>query len=396
MKIRQASIPILFVLLAGAGYAAYRLSRPSGGDANEVRVSGNIELREIEIGFQLGGKLSYLAVEEGDPVRRGDVIARLDTDELEEQHARASAALSSAESRLRQLEAAIALRSEQVAGETMLAQAEVDRAVATLTGLEAGARPQERQVAAAAVASAEGEFGRAERDWERARSLYQDEDISTAQFDEARSRYEVASALLAEARERRALVEEGPRQEDIASAAAEVDRARANLRLAEAGRLELARMREEIDGRQADVRLSEADLAIAQTRLADAEVVSPIEGVVLVRAAEVGEIVQPGSPVVTLGDLAHPWLRAYVNETDLGRLALGAEVPVRTDSFAGKVYSGRLSFIASQAEFTPNQIQTDEERVRLVYRIRIDIENPDGELKSNMPADARVPLRPAG
>lgn len=395
MRIRKASIPILLVLLVVGGYAAYRLSRPPGGDANEVRVSGNIELREVEIGFQLGGRLSGLWVEEGDPVHRGDVIARLDTDELEEQHARASAALASARSRLRQLGAAVALRSEQVAGETMRAQAEVDRAVATLTGLEAGARPQELQVAAAAVASAEGEFGRAERDWQRAQTLYEDEDISTAQFDEARSRYEVTSARLAEARERRALVEEGPRREDIASAAAEVNRARANLRLAEAGRLEVARMQEEIEGRRADVRLSEADLAIAQTRLDDAEIVSPIEGVVLVKAAEVGEIVSQGSPVVTLGDLAHPWLRAYVNETDLGRLELGAEVPVQTDSFAGKVYSGRLSFIASEAEFTPNQIQTDEERVRLVYRIRIDIENPDGELKSNMPADARVPLRPA-
>jgi membrane fusion protein YbhG len=396
VRIRKGSVPLLLGVLALGAYAAYRLSRPREGNASEVRVSGNIELREVGIGFQSGGKLSELAFEEGDPVHLGDVIARLDTDELEQQHARASAALASAQSRLRQLEAAIELRSEQVVGETMRAQAEVDRAVSALNELEAGARPQELEVAAAAVASAEGEFGRAERDWARAETLYQDEDISTAQFDEARSRYEVASARLAEARERQALVREGPREEDIASAAAEVDRARANLRLAQAGRFEVARMREEIDGRQADVRLSEADLAIAQTRLEDAEVVSPIEGVVLVKAAEVGEIVPPGMPVVTLGDLAHPWLRAYVNETDLGRLQLGAEVPVETDSFPGKAYTGRLSFIASEAEFTPNQIQTNEERVRLVYRIRIEIENPDGELKSNMPADARVPLRPAG
>lgn len=389
-------IPVLLVLLGAGAYGAYRLSRPPEQGTDEVRVSGNIELRDIDIAFQFGGRLSDLAVEEGDPVHRGDVIARLDTDELEEQHARAAAALAAARSGLRQLEAAIALRREQVSGEIMRAEAEVDRAVATLAELEAGARPQELEVAAAAVASASGEFARAESDWERAQTLYADEDISTAQFDEARSRYEVAAARLAEARERRNLVEEGPRQEDIDSASAEVNRARANLRLAEAGRLEVTRMQEEIEGRRAEVRLSEADLAIAGTRLSDAEVVSPIDGVVLVKAAEAGEIMSPGSPVVTLGDLAHPWLRAYVNETDLGRLELGAAVPVRTDSFPGKVYEGRLSFIASEAEFTPNQIQTEEERVRLVYRIRIDIDNPDGELKSNMPADARVPLRPAG
>jgi HlyD family secretion protein len=395
MMRRKAWIPIVLVVVASGGYAAYRLSSPSTEDVSEVRVSGNIELREVDIAFPAGGQLVYLAVEEGDPVRRGDVIARLDTEELEEQRARASAALASARSRLRQLEAAIALRNEQVAGEIQRASAELDRATATLEELESGARPQEIEVARAAAASAAGEFERAQRDWERSQTLYEDEDISTAQFDEARSRFEVATARLDEARERQALVEEGPRREDIAAAGAEVDRARANLRLAEAGRLEVARMREEIGGREAEIRLSEAELAIAEARLADGEAVSPIDGIVLVKAAEVGEIVPAAAPVVTVGDIAHPWLRAYINETELGRVEIGAEVPIETDSFPGRVYMGRLSFIASEAEFTPNQIQTDEERVRLVYRIRIDVENPDGELKSNMPADGRVPLIPA-
>ena len=113
----------------------------------------------------------------------------------------------------------------------------------------------------------------------------------------------------------------------------------------------------------------------------------------LVKAANVGEILAPGTTVLTIGDIDHPWLRGYINETDLGRVKLGTKARVTTDSYPGKVYSGRVSFIASEAEFTPKQIQTSEERVKLVYRIKIDVDNPQHELKSNMPADAEMVLQ---
>jgi HlyD family secretion protein len=124
--------------------------------------------------------------------------------------------------------------------------------------------------------------------------------------------------------------------------------------------------------------------------LADTIAVSPINGVVLVKAADVGEVLAPGTSVVTVGDIEHPWLRAYIREQDLGRVKLGDKVRVTTDSFREKFYDGRISFISSEAEFTPKQIQTSEERVKLVYRIKIDIDNAHHELKSNMPADAEV------
>ena len=113
---------------------------------------------------------------------------------------------------------------------------------------------------------------------------------------------------------------------------------------------------------------------------------------VLVKAAEAGEVVAAGTTVLTVGDLDHPWLRGYINEQDLGRVKLGATVKVTTDSFRDNAYWGRVSFISSEAEFTPKQIQTPEERVKLVYRIKIDIANPEHELKSNMPADAEILL----
>jgi HlyD family secretion protein len=131
---------------------------------------------------------------------------------------------------------------------------------------------------------------------------------------------------------------------------------------------------------------------LIDSQLADTIASSPVDGVVLVKAADVGEVLAPGTTVVTVGDIDHPWLRGYVNETDLGRIKLGAKAKVTTDSYPGKVYQGRVTFISSEAEFTPKQIQTEQERVKLVYRIKIEMDNPRRELKSNMPADAEIVL----
>lgn len=133
-------------------------------------------------------------------------------------------------------------------------------------------------------------------------------------------------------------------------------------------------------------------LTLAETRLGYATVRSPLTGVVLAKHTEPGEYVAPGTPVVTVGDLVHVWLRAYINETDLGRVTVGQQARVSTDTYPGKVYEGRVSFIASQAEFTPRNVQTKAERVKLVYRIKVDIANPKMELKPGMPADAEVLL----
>ena len=117
---------------------------------------------------------------------------------------------------------------------------------------------------------------------------------------------------------------------------------------------------------------------------------APKAGVVLVRNTELGEVVSPGTLVLTLGDLDNVWLRAYIGETDLGRIRWGQEATLKTDTFPGKAYKGRISFIASKAEFTPKSVQTQKERVTLVYRIKIDVENPNHELKPGMPADAVI------
>lgn len=147
---------------------------------------------------------------------------------------------------------------------------------------------------------------------------------------------------------------------------------------------------------QANIHDSQEALELARIVRGYTTLVSPFDGVVLVRQAELGEVAMPGTPILTLADLDHVWLRAYINETDISKVRLGQAVIVTTDSYPGKRYRGRISFISSQSEFTPKSVETHAERVTLVYRVKIDIDNPSHELVPGMPADARVQLLPAG
>jgi HlyD family secretion protein len=180
-------------------------------------------------------------------------------------------------------------------------------------------------------------------------------------LDNAEAGFKIAKASFQRATENYLLVKEGPRKEDIEDGRAQVDQARASVKLNE-------------------------------TQLSYTTLYSPISGVVLVKSGEIGEVVNPGTSIVTLADIENVWLKAYIPETDLSKVKWGQEVIVTTDLRPKKEYKGKISFISSQAEFTPKQIQTEKERVTLVYRIKVDISNPDHELKPGMPADGKILL----
>jgi len=386
---------LLIVVVAGAVViaAVYWSRSARNGQRGFIQVSGNIELTEVNVSFKVPGRLIERLVDEGQRVRKGMVVARLDREQLLRQRDRVRAVVGAADSRLAQLHTAIDYQTENVASLIEQRRAELRQAEAILEQLLAGSRKQDIEQARAATSAADTVFEKARRDWERAQVLYQKEDISTADYDRFRSAWEGSAAALRQARERLGLVVEGPRKEDLEAARAVVARARAGLRAAEAARLDLKRMQQETATRRTEIDQAHAELAIVETQLNDTVAASPIDGVVLVKAAEVGEVLAAGTTVLTVGDLDRPWLRAYLGEPDLGRVKLGDQVKVTTDSFPGKVYQGRVAFIASEAEFTPKQIQTREERVKLVYRIKIELENPNQELKSNMPADAEILIR---
>jgi HlyD family secretion protein len=149
---------------------------------------------------------------------------------------------------------------------------------------------------------------------------------------------------------------------------------------------------ENIAAAAAAVKNAQETLRLAKITLGYTVLSAPFSGVIVVRQTELGEVMQPGTPVVTLADLDHVWLRGYVSETDLGKIRWGQGATVTTDTYPGKKYPGRISFISSSAEFTPKSVETHQERVTLVYRIKIDVDNPNHELKPGMPADALIKL----
>lgn len=292
-----------------------------------LTLSGNVEVVDAQLSFKIPGRVIERPVSEGERVTAGQLIARLDDTEQKEQ---------------------LTLRRAELAGvEAMLKE------------LEAGSRPQEIAAMEATVRSAEADRDRAKLDFTRSEELRAKDVISTRDFESSQAQLKVAEARVNEAQERLKLIKEGPRTEQITQARARVEQSRASV-------------------------------AVAETQIENTRLLSPLNGMVLSHNIEVGEYVSPGTAVITVADLAHPWVRAYVAQTDLGHLRHGQNVAVKTDSYPNKTYEGKIGFIASDAEFTPKTVQTTKERVKLVFRIKVDVDNPNDELKPGMPADVVV------
>ncbi|NLY02229.1 MAG: HlyD family efflux transporter periplasmic adaptor subunit [Rhodopirellula sp.] len=374
---------VVAVLVLGISTAlVYRfVIARNGHDGDEIFVSGNIEATDADVSFKIAGRVEKRLVDEGQMIGENEVVAVLDDADLRAEVELRRAELAAAKAALAELEAGS--RPEEIAA----TKAAMERTAASLAELEHGSRPQEIAAAEAAMEAAQAELAKDEADLARITRLRNQNVVSAEEYDRARAAYQVASQRAREAAEQFDLVTEGPRQENIDNARAALAETRARHDLAVAGPRQ-----ETIDQARARVEQAGAALKLAETRLSYATVVSPLTGMVLSKNIEPGEYVAPGTPVVTIGDLVHVWLRAYIMETDLGRVKLGQRVRVTADTWPGKVYEGRVSFVADEAEFTPKSVQTEKQRVRLVYRIKIDIDNPDMELKPGMPADAEILL----
>ena len=324
-------IPIVILLAAAVAAGVYYYPRltQKAAPVNQLTLSGNIEAHESLVGFKVPGRIVELPVEEGQQVAQGALLARLDDADLKQ--------------RIRIDEAAVGVRESDLA--------------LTL----AGTRHQEVKAAQQTMLDAEADRSQKKLDNERAQKLFAKDEVSAQERDLAATALKRAEAIFKAAQQRYNEAVEGSRKEDI-------NIARANLN--EAG----------------------ASLGLSQVNLSYSILRAPSAGVVTVRQAELGEVVAPGSPVVTIADLDHIWLRAYIAETDLGSIHWGQDAVITTDTYPGKQYHGRIAFIASTAEFTPKSVQTFKERVTLVYRIKIDIDNSNHELKPGMPADARIDL----
>ena len=326
MNKRIVGIAILAAVIIGI--AVWISTRGSQG--NSIVLHGNVDLRQVELPFNDSERIAEVLVEEGSTVRAGQVLARLDTGRLLP--------------RLKQAEAKVAAQSEM------------------LRKLRNGARPEEIAQARAAVAAAEAEAANARSQIERLQSISAASEgraISAQDLEAATAQARTSEARLQNSKESLRLILAGAREEDIQTASAQLDAA-------------------------------EADLALLQRQLKDAELVSPTDGVVRNRLMEPGELATPQRPVFSIAVMNPKWVRAYVSETDLGRVNVGMPARVSIDSAPDHLIEGTIGFLSSTAEFTPKTVQTDELRTSLVYEVRILVRDEQNRLRLGMPATVTI------
>jgi HlyD family secretion protein len=312
--------------IAAAGALAGARGRAPAGP-RQIELSGIIEATEVDLRSELAGTIARVAAEEGERIAKGAVVCALDDAKIRAEALAADAAASEAEARL--------------------------------AVLEAGSRFEERERARARVEGEEARLKDAERDLRQARELDARGIAPKDAVERATNAVAAARAALEIARLERALVLAGPRREEIDAARAALAAARAR-----------------------------ADLA--HLRVKDATIAAPLDAVVLRRYVEPGESAPAGALLATLADLRLVHVKVYVTERDLGALRLGAPADVSVDAWPGRTFRGRVSRLASEAEFTPRYLQTKEDRVKLVFEAKVDVPNEDGLLKPGMPADVRL------
>lgn len=340
MKIAKPIAIVAVLGVVGAGVLMWSpvgtrvLSLVNGNASVEAPLVlyGNVDIREVEMAFRQPGRLTAMAFDEGDAVRAGDVLAEID--------------------------------AQPVRDAVAIAEAEVRRVRAELDKLYSGSRPQEIGQAEAAVQQAEASARNAEREYQRKSVLLASRTVSQSTVDTARAMRDEAVAALAVRQQALALAQAGARAEDIAAG-------------------------------EASLAVAQARLAQARTALADTRLMAPADAVVLSRVREPGSMVSTSAPVYTLSLRQPVYIRAYVAEPDLGRVAPGTTVRVLTDA-SDTAYEGQVGFVSPRAEFTPKSVETTELRTDLVYRLRIVVKKADDRLRQGMPVTVRVDPAPTG
>ena len=326
---RKYSIVIgISIIAIAAGYLYYK--EHDHTPKNEIHLQGNVDIRDVDLGFRVKGRLETMLHDEGDWVKTGEKLATLDKKPFE-----------------------IEVDNQN---------AQVAQALANLQKLKKGNRPQEIQQAIALVREKEAAFTNAKRSLERQADLVKRNLASKQTYDDALTQNKETEAQLNTAKEALALANEGFRVEDIAAGLAQLDAAKARL-------------------------------ATAVINLQDTELFAPSNGTILTRIREPGSIIDMGSPVFTLSLIDPIQVRAYIREPDLGRVKPGDKVQIFTDSDPNQPLMGQVGFISPQAEFTPKNIETKALRTDLVYRIRIIVDDKNGVLKQGMPVDIVINTR---
>ena len=327
-----AILVVAAAFAVGAVYFYYQHRYDSSSAATSLTYHGNVELRRVNLSFRVGGRISEILAEEGDSLTRGAVFARLDREPFD--------------------------------ADVSVAQGARDQAAAAYEKAKNGPRPQELAEARAQVEECKATLRLAESEFSRNQELIGKNAVSQSGYDASLSQRDAAQARLSRAEANLALLEEGTRSEEL-----------------EASRAALAQ--------------AEASLEKAKIAASDVELVAPNDGILLTRVAEVGAMTSAGQTVATLSLRDVVWVYIFVEEPDLGKVAPGTDVEIRTDS-SDFVYRGHVGYVSPEAEFTPKTVETPNLRTNLVYRARIVVDNPDQGLRQGAPVDVAIPIVPSG
>jgi HlyD family secretion protein len=387
--VRRVVIGLL--VLAGAAAGAWWWLTRAKRAPEPLAIYGNVDLRQVQLAFNNSERIVSVAAQEGDHVRRGQVLAQLDRRRLEPQVAQGEARVAA------QRQAVERLHRGNRPQEIAEAHAQVEAQQAVVERLHRGSRPEEIAQARANVAAAEAEAANARRRFERLKRLSavplpdqtRVQAVSQEELDDATAALDEAEAKLTVNRKALELAILGPRKEDVAEGEARLAQQRAAHELAILGP-----RREDVAQAEAMLHAEEAQLEFLKQQLADTKLVAPADAIVRTRLLEPGEMSSPQRPIFSLAIIDPKWIRAYVSETDLGKIRPGMTASVRVDSFPDRRFEGWIGFISPVAEFTPKAVQTEELRTSLVYEVRVFVKDPQDELRLGMPATVTFPSGP--
>jgi len=383
---KRLILMVFVILLLGVGVLVYVGQRRE--KTAERYYSGTIESIESNIAFQVSGRVQEVLVDEGQAVRKDQVLARLDPTTYEARVQKAAADLEQTVHAA--AEAEVQLAAVEIAAPAAVARAEaaVRSLEANLEELTAGYRKQEVHRAEQARLAALATLEEARRDKERYEKLFERKVVSAAEMEAYALRHETALREYERAKAAFDLSREGFRKESIEAAEARLSEGLAVLEEARGNLKKVDAARAALDVARARVQAAEAALRLARTESGYTVLEAPFDAIVTSRNVEPGEVITPTREVLSIADLHLVKLKIFVGETEIGRVKPGQNAVVKTDTFPAKEYRGTVSYISPEAEFTPKIIQTHKERVKLVYLVKISLPNPDLELKPGMPADA--------
>ena len=389
---KKIVIIVIVLLILGGGIFFFVKKDREKKDVvvNYIETSGTLEVIETDCSFKIAGKIVELPILEGDSITKGQFIGCLSSQSIDQEIAVQKSSIDTIKAQFPKIDIQINQTDISVKKEIENAKIKVDEAYARYESIKSGSRDEEITKAEHLVDQTEHVLLNAKKNYERADNLYDKGAISQQDRDNIKTSYLSAFEENKQAKANLSLLKAGAKSEDIEASFQVYNQAVANYELTLAKNFELKKLEEDKKILNSQLKNAEDGLKLLEVKKSDHKLYSPVTGTVLRKVAEKGENVTAGGTVLTVGNLDEIYLRGYVAETDLAKVKLGQRCELKTDTYPDKIYNGKITYISDKAEFTPKNLTTKDDRVKLVYRIKISADNSSRDLKPGMIADAFI------